>query len=196
MKKNKKQIIFGIQGGKGSFNEQALREYVRRRKIDNFKIKYLYTTKNVLKALNRGEIDFGIFAIVNSKGGIVEESINVIGDYKFKIVDKITIPIAHFLMKRKDVDLSQIQQIMAHPQVFAQCQNNLKNKYPNLSLISGRGELIDTAKVAYQLYKGKIDKKTAILGPKILSEIYDFEIIDENLQDDKNNQTTFLLVKK
>jgi len=41
-----------------------------------------------------------------------------------------------------------------------------------------------------------IDKNTAILGPKILSEIYDLKIIDENLQDSQNNLTTFFLVSR
>jgi chorismate mutase/prephenate dehydratase len=117
-------------------------------------------------------------------------------DYKFRIVDKVTIFIRHFLMKRKDVSFNKIFQIMAHPQVFAQCQNNLRKKYPNLKLVSGKNEMIDTAKAAKALSQGKIDKNTAILGPKILSDIYQFDIVDNNLQDDKNNKTTFLLIKK
>ncbi|GAB4218749.1 MAG: hypothetical protein Fur009_1350 [Candidatus Microgenomates bacterium] len=195
-KSNKQILIFGIQGGRGSFNEQAVLTYIKNKNIKNFKIKYLYTTKNVLRAVNKGEIDFGLFAIVNSRGGIVEESINVLENYNFKIIDKITIFISHFLMKRSDVEFLKIKQIMAHPQVFAQCQNTLKIKYPNLKLKSGVGNMIDTATSAKALANGKIDKNTAILGPKILSEIYNFDIIDENLQDDKNNQTTFLLVNR
>lgn len=197
IKKTKREkLIFGIQGGKGSFNEQAILTYIKNKKIKNFKIKYLYTTKNVLKSLVKKNIDFGLFAIFNSKGGIVEQSLNVLGDYQFKIIDKITISINHFLMKRKDVKKNEIKQIMAHPQVFLQCKNNLKTKYPDLKLVSGKGKLIDTASAAKALFLKKIDKNTAILGPRILSEMYDFEIIDENLQDDENNRTTFLLVSR
>ena len=53
----------------------------------------------------------------------------------------------------------------------------------------------ENSKVAWSLAHEKIDKKIAVLGPKILSEIYDFDIIDENLQDQKDNSTTFLVVK-
>ena len=193
---NKKYLIFGIQGGRGSFNEEALLTYVKEKNIKNYKIRYLYTTKNVFKALYKGKIDYGVFAIVNSRGGIVDESVEAMVNYKFRIVDKVTIFILHFLMKKKEIPFSKISQIMAHPQVFAQCQNNLKKKYPHLKLISGKNEMIDTAKAAKALSQGKIDKNTAILGPKILGEIYNFEIVDADLQDDKENKTTFLIVKR
>jgi hypothetical protein len=193
---NKKYLVFGIQGGRGSFNEEALLTYVKEKDIKNYKIRYLYTTKNVFKALYKGKIDYGVFAIVNSKGGIVNESIEEMVNYKFRIVDKVTIFIRHFLMKKKEIPFSKISQIMAHPQVFAQCQNNLKKKYPHLKLISGKNEMIDTAKAAKALSQGKVEKTIAILGPKMLSEIYNFEIVDADLQDDKENKTTFLIVKR
>jgi len=193
---DKKYIVFGIQGGRGSFNEEALLTYVKEKNIKNYKIRYLYTTKNVFKALYKGKIDYGVFAIVNSKGGIVNESIEAMVNYKFRVVDKVTIFIRHFLMKKKEISFSQINKIMAHPQVFVQCQNNLRKKYPHLKLVSGKKEMIDTAKAAKALAKGQISDKTAILGPKILSEIYNFEIVDFDLQDDKENKTTFLIVQR
>ena len=58
------------------------------------------------------------------------------------------------------------------------------------------GDLFDTARCAEALANGKLEKNTAILGPKILSKIYDLEIIDENLQDSENNLTTFFLVSR
>ena len=99
-------------------------------------------------------------------------------------------------MKRKDVDAKQIKTIMAHPQNFAQCKNNLEKKYPNLEQVSGRGNFLDTARCAEALVKSKIDKNTAVLGPKILAEIYNLEIIDKDLQDSTNNLTTFFLVER
>lgn len=193
---NRKNIIYGIQGGKGSFNEEAIMFYTKKKEIKNFKIRYLYTSEKVLKNLHEGNIDFGLFAIQNAAGGVVEESTRAMTKYKFKIVEEFQILIRHFLMKRKEVDINKINHIMAHPQNFAQCKNNLEKKYPNLEQISGRGNFLDTARCAEALAKGKLDKNTAILGPKILAEIYDLEIIDKDLQDNKNNLTTFFLVTR
>ncbi len=193
---NKKKIIFGIQGGKGSFNEETILFYVKKNKIENFKIKYLFTSEKVLKNLHEGDIDYGLFAIQNAVGGVVEESTHAMARHKFKIVDEFQILVKHFLMKRRDIPADEINKIMAHPQNFRQCKNNLRKKYQNMRLINGKGDLLDTAKAAESLAKGKLDKNTAILGPKILSEIYNLDIIDEDLQDSKNNLTTFFLVSR
>ncbi len=193
---NRKKIIFGIQGGKGSFNEEAIIFYVKNKGIKNFKIKYLYTSEKVLKNLHEGNIDYGLFAIQNAVGGVVEESTQAMAKYKFKIVEEFQILIRHFLMKRKDVDVRQIKTIMAHPQNFVQCKNTLAKKYSDLRLISGQGDLLDTARCAEALAKSKINKNTAILGPKILTEIYNLEIIAEDLQDSKDNLTMFFLVSR
>lgn len=193
---NRKKIIFGIQGGKGSFNEEAINFYVKKLNIKKSKIKYLFTTEKVLKNLHEGNIDYGLFAIQNAIGGVIEESTHAMAKYKFKIVEEFQILIRHCLMKRKDVDIKNIKTIMAHSQNFRQCKDNLRKKYPNIKLTSGQGDLLDTARCAEALAKGKLDKNTAILGPKILSKIYDFDIIDEDLQDSKNNLTTFFLVSR
>ena len=76
-------------------------EYVKSKNIGNYKVKYLYTTEKVLRNLNKGNIDFGLFAIYNTIGGIVDESTYAMARYKFKIVYEFAISIAHCLMKRK-----------------------------------------------------------------------------------------------
>ena len=193
---NRKKVIFGIQGGKGSFNEEAILFYVNKNKIKKYQIKYLYTSEKVLKNLHEGNIDYGLFAIQNAVGGVVEESTHAMAKYKFKIVEEFQILIRHFLMKRKDADVKQIKTITAHSQNFRQCKNNLTNKYFNLEQVSGQGDLLDTARSAEALARNRIDKNTAILGPKILAEIYNLEIIDRDLQDIKDNLTSFFLVSR
>lgn len=187
---------YGIQGGLGSFNEVAINDYLKRNKIEEYKIEYLYTTENVLKSLENGDIDYGLFAVHNSVGGIVNETVLATAKYKYKIVQDYGIPIHHFLMKRKDVNFEDINSIVAHPQVLKQCKNTLEERYHHLNLSSGLGEDIDTAKMAKNLSEGKIERSNAILGPKILADIYDFDIVAENLQDQSNNITYFLLVTK
>jgi prephenate dehydratase len=195
MNKQKKQI-FGIQGGKGSFNEAALHHYTKTHNVEQYKTKYLYTTNNVFKALNSSQIDFGQFALHNATGGLVKESLEAISKNTFKIVEEYGIEIKHCLMKRKDISFSDIDTFMSHPQVFKQCANTLRNKYPKHIQKIGNNELIDHAKVAEILSKGEISKDIAVIGPEILAEIYNLDIIETNLQDLENNITTFLLVAK
>lgn len=193
---NHRFITFGIQGGKGSFNEEAIQYYLEKEKIKKYKIKYLYTSENVLKALHAGDIDRGQFAIHNSVGGIVGESIQAIASYKFKIIEEFAIKISHALMIRKDTQFSEITTIMTHPQVLAQCKGTLAKKYPSLKQTSGEKELIDHAVVAKHLSEGKLPKHIAIMGSKVLAGIYDLQIIEDNLQDAKENYTSFLQISR
>lgn len=191
-----KSKIYGIQGGKCSFNEEAIKELLAKKGVGDYQIKYLFTTEKVLKAINNGSIDYGLFAITNSIGGLVEETIKVIGKYNFQVIDRYSMQIRHFLMKRKDVLLKDITTIIAHPEVLKQCKNTLNQRYANLKSTSGKGEYIDTARVARALFEGQLPKTTVILGPKGLSDLYNFDIVDSNLQDNESNITTFLLVKR
>lgn len=181
--------IIGIQGGMGSFNELALFSNVR-----NFEIKYLYNTKNVFAQLKAGKIDFGQFAVSNSQSGIVMESFKEIAANNFKIVQTYCVEVSQNMLIRKDISKEKIKAIMAHPQTFAQCKNSLRKKYPHIKQVIGKNKLIDPAFVAQKLSNNKLPKTIAIIGSSKLADIYDLQIVDKNLQDDKKNLTSFLLI--
>jgi arogenate dehydrogenase (NADP+), plant len=193
---SKDYITIGIQGGKGSFNEEAIQYYLKRNGINNFKIAYLHTTENVMRELHEGTIDQGQFAIHNSIGGIVHESVEAMAKYKFEIIEQFAIKIAHALMVKKGVSLKHIDTIMTHPQVLAQCKGSLSQKYEQLKQTSGEGELIDHALVAQALSEGKLPDNIATMGSKVLADLYNLDIIEDNLQDLHDNYTSFLLVKR
>lgn len=195
-KKNSDRIVYGIQGGIGSFNHEAILKYTEENNIEHFELRYLYTTEKVLWNLHVGSVDCGLFAIHNTVGGMVEETIRAMAEYKFETIDAFTLKIRHFLMKLKDVDKESISVVMAHPQVLKQCSETLKQKYPNLLQKSGEHDLIDTAAAAKALSEGRIPRETAILGPEGLSNLFGLEIIDKDLQDDAENLTKFMVVKR
>ncbi|KKR29968.1 MAG: Prephenate dehydrogenase [Candidatus Woesebacteria bacterium GW2011_GWA1_39_8] len=191
-----KYITYGIQGGRGSFNEEAMNYFLDKSQTKKYKIKYLYTTEAVLSALHAGVIDRGQFAIHNSVGGIVGESIEAMAKYKFKIVEEFAIRISHTLMIRSDARIGEVDTIMSHPQVFAQCKKTLSEKYPMLKRISGKGKLVDHALVAKKLSEYKLPKSIATIGSKVLATIYNLKTVENNLQDAKENFTSFILVER
>ena len=55
----KDRLVIGIQGGRGSFNEEAARYYMSRTPEIAFELQYLHTTENVLRALHEGIVEQG-----------------------------------------------------------------------------------------------------------------------------------------
>ncbi|NLF25252.1 MAG: prephenate dehydrogenase/arogenate dehydrogenase family protein, partial [Deltaproteobacteria bacterium] len=163
------KLVVGIQGGRGSFNEAAALYYLKRADVQKYRLHYLYTSAAVLKALYEGSVDRGQFAIHNSAGGIVDESIEAMTRYKFKIAEQFSIKISHALMIRPDASLDEIDTIMTHPQVLRQCKVTLAEKYARLRLTSGTGDLVDSAKVAEQLGAKELPKNIATMGSSRLA---------------------------
>jgi prephenate dehydratase len=133
-------LTIGIQGGKGSFNEEAARFYCREHKLfpDRVRIDYLYTSPQVMAAVEAGTVHRGQCAIYNSAGGWVDETVDALKDAAVSVVEEFEIRIAHCIMLRSDQTFEQIETLMCHPQVFAQCNQTLKKKYPNLKQVSGK----------------------------------------------------------
>jgi prephenate dehydratase len=187
-------FVLGIQGGIGSFNEEAARFFLREKAISQAELRYLYTSENVMAAVMRGEIDRGQCAVYNSAGGWVEETTEALKKYPVKVVDEFEIRIAHAVMIRPDQDFTRIDTLMCHPQVLAQCARTLAEKYPDFRQTSGEGELIDNARTAEALARREIPDTVAVMGSKALADIYGLVVVEDNLQDLKDNLTRFLHV--
>ena len=212
----KTQLRIGIQGGKWSFNEIALRYFLdtlhpwkksrtakTSGRIEDFpkdkvlqnEIVYLYTTESVLEALNNGAIDYGQFAIANSIGGLVDETIMSLGHYRWNELTHYEIPIIHALMIRRDASIEDITTIMGHDQALRQCEKNLEKLYPRIEKRAGRDDLTDNASIALAVGNGRLPPTTASIGHASLAEIYGLKVIYDSIQDRDDNRTTFVLAK-
>ncbi|GAC1341245.1 MAG: hypothetical protein NVSMB29_11430 [Candidatus Dormibacteria bacterium] len=190
------RLVVGIQGGPGSFNEEAARYYLGRTPEQPYELVHLHTTEDVLRALHEGSVDRGQFAIHNSLGGMVEESVNAMARYRFTIIEEFAIKIAHALLIAAGADFSRVDTVMTHPQVLRQCRTNLAKKYANLRQVSGEGDLIDHAKVAELLGGGRLAPSIATMGSRSLADIHDLRVVEDNLQDLDDNFTSFLWVQR
>ena len=193
---NTERLVIGIQGGLGSFNEEAARALLARSPEQPHELVYLHTTEKVLCALHEGSVDRGLFAIHNSLGGMVGESVEAMARYRFTIVEEFAIKISHALMTVRDAEFAAVDTVMTHPQVLAQCRNSLRQKYPRLHQTSGEGELIDHAKVAELLAAGELPPTTATMGSRVLADIHGLRIVEDGLEDLAENYTSFLWVRR
>ena len=188
--------VLGIQGGQGSFNEEVARTYTKEFGIGEYKIKYLHNSDRVIRQLKSGKIDYGLMAIYNSVGGPVIESMHALAQCECRVLQIVHHPIRHFLLAKKGTSLKQIKKIISHPQAIKQCQSTLQKKFPRTKTVGSQGELIDQATAAKALAAGQLPSTTAVITSQVCADLFDLKIIAKDLQDQKNNITSFALLRR
>lgn len=181
----------GIGGAKGSFSEQAVKQYMLDKKIDG-EIIPLITCERVLQALDDGVIDLGLFAFHNSTGGMVTEALEAMPRHRFLVQDMEQIRVQQCLMCKPGKKPEDIRMITSHDQALKQCKTYLATKWPQANLAPYE----DTAKAAMDLARGILSQDTAVIAPKAAAEVYGLQMLAEAIQDLKDNFTSFFVVSK
>ena len=95
--------------------------------------------------------------------------------------------IEHNLLGQPGAKLSDIKEVYSHAQGLSQCSNFIKEN--NIA----EHIRADTAGSAEMISKTK-DKKQAAIASSLSAEIYDLEILKDNVEDAEHNTTRFLIM--
>lgn len=182
----KDKINVGFQGVPGSFSEEALLEYFG----DEVTIHNVREFEDIFRALKNNEIDYGVLPIENSSTGGIVEVYDLLRKYGFFIVGERTIKVNHNLLGIKGTKIEDIKEVYSHPQALQQSGEFLKD-YPYWEKVPYR----NTAASA-ELIKNENSKEKAAIGSKRAGEIYNLDIIKENINYNKNNYTRFIVIGK
>ena len=182
----------GIQGGKGSFSEEAAKTFAKNHGIEDFEIEFLISSMAVLDGVEDGSVDYGVFAMENAQGGVVIESVEALAEYRCKIVEMFHIMVNQNLLALHGVHVGDITEIHSHQQALRQCKDYLAEHFWTRPL----NEADDTAEAARRLSEGKLPNTAAVVGSNYCAELYDLNIVEEDIHDLKNNLTLFLGVKR
>ncbi len=109
--------------------------------------------------------------------------------YRLNIYEEYFFPINHNLLGIKGTKLKDIKEVYSHAQALSQSSQFLKKNNLNGNVRA------DTAGSAKYISELGVKSKAAIAS-KLSSEIYKLEIINENIQDDRENFTRFLIMGK
>ena len=184
--------IIGIQGGKGSFSEDAANVFTKNHGLEKVEIKYLISSEAVLSAVESGVTDYGIFAMENAQGGVVIESVKALAKYRCKIMEMFHISVDQNLLGLPGINIGDISEIHSHQQALRQCKDYLSEHFWTRPLI----EEDDTAEAARRLSEGKLANTAVVIANKKCAQLYNLEIVEENIHDLKNNLTLFLGIRK
>lgn len=133
--------------------------------------------------------EVGVMALENTIAGSIIPNYALIDKSNLYIIDEKYLNIHHHLMALKNQSLKDIKEVWSHPMALLQCKEFFK-QYPHIKLV----EDVDTAEVAKRIAKYDL-KGIAAIAPKIAAEIFDLEIIEDEIQTIKENSTRFVIVQ-
>ena len=134
----------------------------------------------------------------NSVRSIIPESNKTTGNigveylifkYRLNIYAEHFFPIKHNLLGIKGSNLYDIKDVYSHAQALSQSSNFIKKNKLNENVRA------DTAGSAKYISDTN-DKTKAAIASELSAEIYNLEILKQDIQDEKNNVTRFLLMGK
>ena len=109
--------------------------------------------------------------------------------YRLNIYAEHFFPINHNLLGIKGSKLSEIKDVYSHAQALSQSSSFIKK---NKLIENVRADTAGSAKYVSEAN----DKTKAAIASSLSAEIYGLKILQENVQDDKDNVTRFLLLGK
>lgn len=179
-------------GPEGTYAQQAMEQLVAKYDIKVEQKIPLNPITAILKTVDNDKNAFAVLPIENSIEGIVRETIDnlvKLEDENLKITAETVIPISHCLMSEAK-NPSEIKYIISHPQALGQCSGYICENLKGVTVL----EAASTSEAARQAKeKGK---EYAAIASKIAAKKFDLNILAEQINDEKDNKTRFILLTR
>jgi len=145
-----------------------------------------HTIDEIFQEVECGAADFGVVPIENSTEGSVNNTLDMFLTSPLKIGGEIELRIEqHLLGNEKGLD--RIERICAHEQSLAQCRGWLRENLPHV-------ELIGMSSNAAGARRARDEQGTAAIGPAVAADVYELDVLVNNVEDRPDNATRFLVV--
>ena len=145
-----------------------------------------HTIDEVFQEVESGAADFGVVPIENSTEGSVNNTLDMFLTSPLKIAGEIELRIEQHLLGRM-TGLENIKRVCAHEQSLAQCRGWLREYVPHL-------ELIGVSSNAAGARRARDEDGTAAIGPDVAADVYELNVLVNNIEDRPDNATRFLVV--
>ena len=176
--------LIGFRGEHGAYGEVAIREWNK-----NWVSIPCPEYAKVFSGVETGRYDYGIVPVENILGGVVGEVNELLLNTDLYVVGAVELPVYLCLLVLPGTDHREIRTVYSHSQILAQCRNFLSRN--GLEPV----QYYDAAGAAKMLAE-ETPKSTAVIAGKLSAEIYDLEIIKEDIDDFERNMTRYLILSK
>ena len=182
-----------VQGYRGSFHDLAVDKLYGKKPKETV---YCKTIIDVFESLESGRSDYALVAIGNNRYGDINHVYDILvnnhissNNERYYIVAETYINISHNLLGIKGAKIPEIRTIYSQAPAIVQCFGFIHARLRNSIAV----EQDDTALSAKLVSEIKSDSAAAIAS-KEAADIFGLEILAENIQDDVNNISRFILI--
>jgi chorismate mutase / prephenate dehydratase len=144
------------------------------------------TIDDVFRAVESGQVDYGVVPIENSTEGSVGRTLDQMLTSPLMICGEVNLRIHQNLMTRA-ATLDGVKKLYSHAQSLAQCHEWLSRNQPNLSRVPVASNA-EAARMAAQ------DPEACAIAGEAAARLYELNILAENIEDDPNNTTRFVVL--
>lgn len=154
------------------------------------------TITSAFHDLSVGLVDYAVIPVENSIAGGVAESVEALQKIEnVFIVNEFILPIDHCLLKI-DKHLTNITEIRAHHMALNQCMDFIRQKLPNAEILPSSSNSAAAKSLKEKALNGEDVSQIAVIASALCAEIYDLQIVQENINDAVINETRFWVVAK
>jgi len=173
-----------FQGQPGAFSEEAATKLLG----NEIELVPRATFVDLFRSIETEVADYAIVPIENSLAGTIQPCRDLLYRSSLVITGEVIIPISQQLIGVPGASFAAIETVESHPVALAQCEQFFRS-HPHLKRI----EADDTAGSVARVVESRDISRAAIAG-KRAAALYGAEILRENVQDDTENYTRFLLL--
>jgi len=175
-----------FQGERGAFSEEAAIKLLGAEIV----LVPRPTFEAMFAAVGEGLSDYALAPIENSLAGAVHRSFDLLVESRLNIIAEVIIPIAHNLIGLPGASFEEIAVVESHAVALAQCEQFFV-AHPGLKRVVRE----DTAGSVREIMNAGDRTRAAIAGRRA-AELYGGAILQEHLEDNRENYTRFLLLSK
>lgn len=142
--------------------------------------------REVFSAVANGHCALAVVPLENLLHGTVGQCIDLFMEFEVWIQAEFVNKIEHCLLSGEP-SVTTVRTVYSHPQALAQCQRWLRNHLPD-------AELVPVESTAAAARRSKNEPGTASIGHSSLSNLLELPILAQNLEDEPDNQTRFVVI--
>jgi prephenate dehydratase len=178
-------IRAGYLGPEGTFSHEAL---MATPGVTSLEAIPLPTIFDAVMAVHHREIEYALVPIENSLEGSVSATLDALAmeTEDVAIVGEVVHPIRQCLIARTQLELSEIETVVSHPQASGQCARFIRSRLAGADVLAAASTADAVRIVAEQA------RPWAALGNRLAAERFGCEVLRGGVEDLPDNETRFV----